>query len=145
MEEDFEDCSLCYERMRETRYRPCGHAIACERCTLFHFLSALRAQRQPQWAYCKLAVAQLETTAARALASSRGRPDGPVLLRRVMTYLPVATGLGVGCQAWLGKMWEATAMGETASADGAAAMQSAAAEALGLWRGLQAAQGDVIL
>ena len=32
--DDDEECALCLDAQRELRFRPCGHSLMCELCTL---------------------------------------------------------------------------------------------------------------
>ena len=34
VDEDNENCAVCMERPRKIRFRPCGHAVCCELCTI---------------------------------------------------------------------------------------------------------------
>ena len=52
-----ENCGVCMERPRTIRYRPCGHAVCCELCTI---KACKPSQQSLICPTCREAVAQLE-------------------------------------------------------------------------------------
>ena len=56
-DEDSESCAVCIERPRTVRFRPCGHAVCCDLCTI---KACEPSQRRLKCPTCREAVAQLE-------------------------------------------------------------------------------------
>ena len=56
-EEDSESCAVCIERPRTVRFRPCGHAVCCDLCTI---KACEPSQRRLKCPTCREAVVQLE-------------------------------------------------------------------------------------
>ena len=52
-----QNCGVCLERPRTIRYRPCGHAVCCELCTI---KACQPSQQRLICPTCREAVAQLE-------------------------------------------------------------------------------------
>ena len=52
-----DDCDVCMERPRTIRYRPCGHAVCCELCTI---KACSASQQRLICPTCRETVAQLE-------------------------------------------------------------------------------------
>ena len=52
-----ENCGVCMERPRTIRYRPCGHAVCCELCTI---KACEPSQQRLICPTCREVVAQLE-------------------------------------------------------------------------------------
>ena len=78
--EDSESCAVCMERPCTMRYRPCGHAICCELCTIKACEPSQRRLRCPT---CREEVAQLELMEgyeAAALTGALSYESVPVFL-----------------------------------------------------------------
>merc|ERR1712166_848621 len=56
-DEDSESCAVCIERPRTVRFRPCGHAVCCDLCTI---KACEPSQRRLKCPTCREAVVQLE-------------------------------------------------------------------------------------
>merc|ERR1712195_260532 len=54
---DSESCAVCIERPRTVRFRPCGHAVCCDLCTI---KACEPSQRRLKCPTCREAVVQLE-------------------------------------------------------------------------------------
>ena len=56
-EEDGESCNVCMSRPCTMRFRPCGHAVCCELCTI---KACEPVQQRLQCPTCRVEVARLE-------------------------------------------------------------------------------------
>ena len=56
-DEDNENCAVCMERPRKLRFRPCGHAVCCELCTIRACEPMEQCLKCPT---CRVLVEQLE-------------------------------------------------------------------------------------
>ena len=127
-EEDGESCSVCMSRPRTMRFRPCGHAVCCELCTI----KACEPSRQRlPCPACREAVAQLELRPAQS-GSEGGEPPR---MERMRTFLAVAQP---DAQSYEGVEAFLQAMLDSADQE----VAGAAVAALGSWGGEAEAEAE---
>ena len=89
-----ENCGVCMERPRTIRYRPCGHAVCCELCTI---KACTPSQQRLICPTCREAVAQLEqvpNSGERMECFQTAAQQGALSYKGVLVFLQAMCGSG---------------------------------------------------